>query len=578
MTSEHGNSGGRHAGPARIDDVGPGRGLNARTGGVARSLLFWCLALAAIAWLQFLAERTYVKPYDEGLILYGASVVAHGGVPYRDFWSMYGPGSFYALAAVNLAFGESVLVGRVFDVVFRSAIILLVGLLVRRQAGTRAGLACGGLAFVLLVGVREYLFPALPATAAALLALLALDQVVRARAPRPRDWVGPGAAVGLTLLFRHDFGLSALLACGWALWLHRSGRRVPSTRMLENSAAFMLGVVAVAGPLYVYLCMKVPIAQLFDQLVRIPVAVYANYRSMPFPRPWSVVQHALGAHSVGSLGILTVYFPIGATLAGAVLVVGRRDRVDPSEAQARCPRALYQATFLLLAFFCIKGCVRVEVVHMLPAMLLAIVFGGLSLTARTPDRGVPRGLTFGALGLVAALGVAWGGAVARAQPEPPDADATTFALLSLRHCPPPTIPRLGCFSVEKDRSDALKFLAAHAQPGDTLYVGPGRHDKILLNNVEMYFLSGLPAATRWADVHPGVQTTLAIQQTMIEEFKRHPPAFVVANTAWDDLVEPNASRLSSGVTVLDDYLHRHYAPALTSGKMTVSVRSPDSRP
>ena len=53
-----------------------------------------CLLLLAVSMVvQALYLSPLVTPYDEGLILYGAAQVAHGNVPYRDFWSLYGPAS-----------------------------------------------------------------------------------------------------------------------------------------------------------------------------------------------------------------------------------------------------------------------------------------------------------------------------------------------------------------------------------------------------------------------------------------------------------------------------------------------------
>ena len=132
-------------------------------------------------------------------------------------------------------------------------------------------------------------------------------------------------------------------------------------------------------------------------------------------------------------------------------------------------------------------------------------------------------------------------------------------------------PRLGCFELGQDRLEVLAYLRAHARPGDRLYVGTGRHDKIFVNNVELYFFSGLPAATKWQDLHPGVQTTRAIQLRMIAEMVQSPPAFVVRNTEWDDYDEPNGSRVGHGVTLLDAYLAAHYAVRLRAGTFSVAV-------
>src|SRR5690349_9131338 len=45
---------------------------------------------------------------DEGLVAYGAQLVTHGGVPYRDFFvENYGPASFYMLALFFKMFGTT---------------------------------------------------------------------------------------------------------------------------------------------------------------------------------------------------------------------------------------------------------------------------------------------------------------------------------------------------------------------------------------------------------------------------------------------------------------------------------------
>ncbi len=51
--------------------------------------------------------------YDEGLSLYGALRVFHGRLPYRDFWTNYGPGEFYLLAGCFRFFGIYAMWGRV---------------------------------------------------------------------------------------------------------------------------------------------------------------------------------------------------------------------------------------------------------------------------------------------------------------------------------------------------------------------------------------------------------------------------------------------------------------------------------
>ena len=49
---------------------------------------------------------------DEGLLLEYPELIVHGEVPFRDFQSSYGPGTYLPLAAAYEAFGPSVNVER----------------------------------------------------------------------------------------------------------------------------------------------------------------------------------------------------------------------------------------------------------------------------------------------------------------------------------------------------------------------------------------------------------------------------------------------------------------------------------
>src|SRR5580704_15170186 len=84
----------------------------------------WSLAaLFFIALLfQVIVIRRQITYYDEALELYCAERVLHGQLPYRDFWTMYGPAQFYVLAAFFKVLGISVWVGRLYDALVRAGL------------------------------------------------------------------------------------------------------------------------------------------------------------------------------------------------------------------------------------------------------------------------------------------------------------------------------------------------------------------------------------------------------------------------------------------------------------------------
>ena len=124
------------------------------------ALVFVSIA-AQLAWMD-----ATVGTYDEGLVLVGADRVLRGDMPYRDFWTLYGPGSYYLLAGLFRLFGEFALVERGFDIAAKTAIAALVVALVLQFGRRTVALAAGVLSLGLLLYLRSYSAPLFPAMAA----------------------------------------------------------------------------------------------------------------------------------------------------------------------------------------------------------------------------------------------------------------------------------------------------------------------------------------------------------------------------------------------------------------------------
>jgi len=56
---------------------------------------------------------------------------------------------------------------------------------------------------------------------------------------------------------------------------------------------------------------------------------------------------------------------------------------------------------------------------------------------------------------------------------------------------------------------------------------------------------------------------------MVREMESSSPPFIVVDTAWDDVTEPNVSAASSGVVVLDRLMRRECSPVLRPGDLAV---------
>ena len=221
-----------------------------------------------------------------------------------------------------------------------------------------------------------------------------------------------------------------------------------------------------------------------------------------------------------------------------------------------------------------KGIVRVSVIHMLLSLVASLVLLAVLLEralAGTGRAGAAAALIF-LLGATGALAAARGALLPRI------AGRTTFAQALLAPpgipvCPAPAgLPSIRCLLLDDSRLAAARFAADHTSPGERIFVGLTRHDKILVNDVFLYFAAGRLPATHWEQFDPGLQTSARIQSQMVEELQSQRVRCVILESTWDRAEEPNESARSSGVHLLDTYIRRHYRLVRRYGDVYVLLR------
>src|SRR5919197_724169 len=211
----------------------------------------WPVAPAVLCglFISLLSVRFLVAPvdrFDEGLTVTRAMLVAAGRLPYRDFWTSYGPLDSMLLGFLFRLFGQDILVERVLAVA--------------------VALALAGLAFYACV------LGLMLAVGAVVCFLCALEQ---------RDWrlfALAGGMTALTSLARPELGLviGAGLGAGQLLALWRRSVR-PADVLAFCGGAIFLGAVLwvpfaiIASPQALFFDVVVHALVLFPSGRRIPL-------------------------------------------------------------------------------------------------------------------------------------------------------------------------------------------------------------------------------------------------------------------------------------------------------------------
>lgn len=509
--------------------------------------------------LCLVAAPPTINPYDEGLVAYGAQRVLAGEVPYRDFWTMYGPGAFYAGAGLYRLFGADLLAIRLMGFAAKTLVAIAAAVLAGRFSTPRRAALLGGGVLAMEIAVGQPAFPVFPALA---LILWGFVLVTSAR-PGRLAWPGAGVLFGLAALFRHDLGAYAVVAVALALagaeGLAPPGRR-NGRAALARIAALVAGALVVVVPVAGALIAVAGWDRMFFNLIYVPAAIYPQVRALPLGGI-SLPLSRIRAADLENLPTLAPFIAAAAT-ALAIAARARGERGADRRGDFALPLLLLIATLV----FSLKGIVRSTNLHMIQASVLAALSllwaleAGPAATRLRKGLGVVAGVLLLA---VAAAGVAeCVGGIARLGG--PDG---TIAL-----CGAKAVPGARCAMIDPDEAGVLAFIAAHSAPDDPLYIGPGRHDRIFANDLSLYFLAGRPSVTYWHDAHPGIQTAAPIQRQIVAALDRHCAALVVLDDQWNAEPELDRQRIGPGALVLDRHIAAHYSLAARFGRFRVLAR------
>jgi hypothetical protein len=499
----------------------------------------------ALVFLWLGLDPYAVNIYDEGVIVYGAQRILQGDVPYRDFWGLYPPGQFVAVAALFKIFGSSLLVERVWDISLRAAIAAVSYLLAARLAGRGIALIVWILALAWLWTVQFYGYSMIPALLLILLSAWFFVRFLEAQTA-VRALFAAGALLGVTIAFRHDIAFYAFLAelltlLALALVPRPTGFALGGyAKALWPPIVLTAGASVAALPLALYLMIAAPLPDVLDQLIVFPATVYTRVRHLPYPalfEPTLVFGFPLYFHFVVLAVVLVLLF-----------------RFRPSRASDMSPAVWRTMLFLvlLIGMVFVKSTVRPHVVHVIHVITLSFLLAGvlLSTTVRGPlYTGAKVILAAGLCLMTVWPALAVRGAVAQAG----DLRAHAADIQRMLH-----FPRARGLLTPPDQAAALEYVRADTSPDEKIFVGNGRHDKVVQNDVMFYFLSERRSATKYHELHPGQVTTEPVQRAVIDELQGNGVRYAVVFVGNDDLVEPNASGISSNVTLLDAFLASRY--------------------
>jgi hypothetical protein len=520
-------------------------GSKARTGVTAKNavrVFLWSL-LAVAYFAFFLPQRPAI--YDEGVVACGAERILHGQLPYLDFDTGYPPAEFYTIAGVFRLFGATLLAVRLWDTLWRLA-ILAAAFVLAKAASSNARvspvpLVCGG---VLTGAIGFHLYPMISGTLPCMVALWCAVLYLQRRDLR---WLfASGALAGAGILYRHDLALCICAAITVAVCYQAIADH--NRRWLRIPAVFGAGVLLVVVPAALWLWSSVPEASLVRAFIDYPRTNMAA-RRLPLPGPGS-----LPAWEV-------LYLPISIILAGASAL----KRI------ATAQRPIFIMLLITAGATLALATQRLDPPHAYPAVMFSLVLLCIYL-AELPTRAVLptllKAVAVACYGLLSVIALH----TATAEADESRQDWVGQPVVS-RH--PASgrndVARAWPVRLSSDERQAIEYIDSHLSPGQPLYVGITRHSLQFLNDALFYFLADRPQATRYDAFIPGSTNSAAVQQEIGGALHQRRVEYVVLFCAPVS-TEPNLSSADNGITILDDAIRLEYSEVARFGSYIICRR------
>jgi hypothetical protein len=559
--------------------IGAAQASREPCGRISRADGWLACAVFSAAALVFATGIVWGMPFGKAVV--GGLRVLDGDVPYRDFWSMYAPGQFYALAALFWLFGRELVVQGLAAALVEAAAAAILFLFSRRLGASRCFSAVLAAILVVVLWQPAPEFTSWPA--ALPLLLLAWERTTHyLQEGGTTRLVVAGGLLGVAAWFKHDVAAWATVgaAAGLVLAWIASGPARPAPWLSPlRAVALLAGSAALAALPAAAAVAWWAGADAWQQLIAFPAGDFRAVRTEGFPpvlptlvplRAWLsdpldplvALKAGRGLHRWVACRTPEVVL----VLCAASLLVWRRHLGRPEWA----PALLLIAC--LLPFWAVAHVQMNTHIH-----TMAIQCGLLAAIAWRAARALPAGRRW----LRAALlvgGVAY--AAGLATPAAMEAYWLLHSWPESRSLDMPGVRGVRVSLKEYNVYEPIaRFVRENVPEDEAIYVGVWRHDAIVITDMRFLFLTGRRSASRHHELHPAVTDREDVQRRILREIEsERVRCAVLWKFGWPDerldqiLARRAAALPELGSTLLDEYLRHEFEPVLERGEYVVMWR------
>lgn len=535
-------------------------------------LILFIVFISTLFYL-FMRIRYNIDVHNEGVSVYTAIRILNGEVPYRDFYTGFPSAESYIFAFLFKIFSPSLLVERVYSTITNFLIIVCSCWITKKLVSQKFALISWFLTTMWIVPFGYYGYAVPHVLLFSLLSCICIIKFIL----QERHWgiLLAGILTGIATFFRLDIGGYVFISSSIVLISFMLSKRyITHTKKFFESlhiwGKYLIGnIITMLFIILLFLFIyNIPFQRLISDLIT-PTRTIPQFYSLPyptlFPDPTQVItgRQTPFQYIITSLERIPFYFPfaIFAIIIFKIGVCMRRRRLSKEE------WSIFYLLLLGITFFN-RVRIRSDSAHLLPVIIYSIIlFCFLVSDFIQKDKikiyGMRLFLYFVIFLIIISLSL--------------DFFRTTAATFFVS----PIVTPLGLKRAKgiyllphhtKSLQDAVKFIQKCVPEEQKIFVGNSRHDRSSINDAMFYFLAERNSATKYHLLDPTLIPTYPVQIEIINELNKFNVNYIVLWDGAEDIIEPNESGKSSGVTVLDDFIKYNYELIKCFGHYTIYKR------
>lgn len=462
-----------------------------------------------------------INIYDEGVAYVGASQFLNCEMPYSDFWTLYAPGQFFLNALSIKIVGYNLIYLRLFSLIIQLGIVAFSYLLVNKFYSKNSLLAGVSVA-ILLGGFDLWGRSILTSIFLSLVAIYCYKTGIDTN--NKINFYYAFIFLTLNIIFRHILGFATAMMFFVAFLILSKKLKL----RIQDIVLFL--IILVSPTVLIINFLEADPQTIYKLLIYNPLNIFSDFRKLESP---FFEFGNFKAFLVSIFMSFSFIIPKSVNFYLLILVFVKNRKLD------------LLIFFPVLSAFILAANIRSDLEHILPALIVSTIFLSLNNNYKYVRY----------ISILILLALPLKNKISETYTYFNDSRVLKY--------------KYGELYLQTDFAEEYQNIIDYLdKSGKKFYSCGAENDRIVMNDVLIYYLLDKISNNYYFELHPGITTEKVAQEKIVEELKNIDVILALKNK----YIEPNKSSIGSKVFILDNYIKNNYQIVLKTNNYLIYER------